>query len=56
LNDIGLYEAAGCRVAVANAHPVLREMADRIVASNDEDGVACDVERELFDEKNRLSV
>lgn len=40
LNDLGLFAAAGQRVAVANAHPDLKAMADRVVASHDEDGVA----------------
>jgi 5-amino-6-(5-phospho-D-ribitylamino)uracil phosphatase len=48
LNDIGLFEAAGTRVAVANAHVTLRDMADRIVGSNAEDGVAEDIRRQLF--------
>jgi len=40
LNDLGLFAAAGQRVAVANAHPDLKAMADRVVASHDENGVA----------------
>ncbi|WP_409343011.1 HAD hydrolase family protein [Paenibacillus sp. MBLB4367] len=40
LNDIGLFEAAGTRIAVANAQEKLKQMADRVVESNDEDGVA----------------
>lgn len=40
LNDVGLFEAAGTRIAVANAQERLKQMADRIVESNDEDGVA----------------
>ncbi len=39
-NDIGLLRMAGIGFAVANASPECREAADRIVASNDEDGVA----------------
>lgn len=55
LNDTGLFEAAGRKVAVANAHPVLLGQADRVAASNDEDGVACDLERELFRGSSGLS-
>jgi 5-amino-6-(5-phospho-D-ribitylamino)uracil phosphatase len=40
LNDTGLFEAAGCRVAVENAHPALIRMADAVIPSNNEDGVA----------------
>jgi hydroxymethylpyrimidine pyrophosphatase-like HAD family hydrolase len=35
------------RVAVANAHPALREAADEITLSNDEDGVAVYLDRLL---------
>jgi hydroxymethylpyrimidine pyrophosphatase-like HAD family hydrolase len=34
---------------VANASPVLKEAADEITASNDEDGVAIVIERILTD-------
>lgn len=40
LNDVGLFTAAGYRVAPANAHPRLLALADHIALSNDEDGVA----------------
>ena len=39
-NDRGLLKYAGIGFAVANASAECREAADRIVASNDEDGVA----------------
>jgi Cof subfamily protein (haloacid dehalogenase superfamily) len=40
-NDIPMFRWAGFgRVAVANAHPALRALADEVTASNDEDGVA----------------
>jgi 5-amino-6-(5-phospho-D-ribitylamino)uracil phosphatase len=48
LNDLGLFEAAGCRVAVANAHPDLLKLAHRTTASNDEDGVARYIESEML--------
>lgn len=44
LNDLGLYEAAGRRIAVANARPELRARADRVIESCDADGVARYVE------------
>lgn len=46
-NDLHLITWAGLGVAVANAHPVLREAADEITASNDDDGVALVIERLL---------
>lgn len=39
-NDLGMIEWAGLGVAVHNAHPIVRQAADYITASNDEDGVA----------------
>lgn len=40
-NDIPMFEWAGWRrVAVANAHPRLRALADEVTLTNDEDGVA----------------
>lgn len=44
-NDIPLLGLAGHAVAVANAHPALRAVADEIAPSNDADGVASVVER-----------
>lgn len=38
-NDITMIEAAGLGVAMANAQPLVRESADYITKSNDEDGV-----------------
>jgi hydroxymethylpyrimidine pyrophosphatase-like HAD family hydrolase len=39
-NDLAMLEWAGVGHAVANAHPSVRAVADRVVPSNDEDGVA----------------
>jgi Cof subfamily protein (haloacid dehalogenase superfamily) len=39
-NDFPLLEAAGLKVAMGNAHPELKEIADITVPSNEEDGVA----------------
>jgi Cof subfamily protein (haloacid dehalogenase superfamily) len=43
--DIDMLKLVGVPVAVANAHPTLKEVAKYIVASNDEDGVAEAIER-----------
>lgn len=39
-NDVEMIEAVGIGVAVANAKPVVLAVADRVVATNKEDGVA----------------
>ena len=39
-NDWPMLEAAGIGVAMENGAPFLKERADRIAASNREDGVA----------------
>jgi Cof subfamily protein (haloacid dehalogenase superfamily) len=40
-NDLPMFRWAGfARIAVANAHPQLRALADEITLTNDEDGVA----------------
>ncbi|HWJ61200.1 MAG TPA: HAD family hydrolase [Acidimicrobiales bacterium] len=46
-NDLALIRWAGLGVAVGNAHPALREVADEVTATNDEDGVALVIERIL---------
>lgn len=44
-NDLSMIKYAGLGVAMANAQPVVRENADYITLSNDEDGVAAIVEK-----------
>jgi len=39
-NDREMLQAAGLGVAMANAEPEIRAVADRIIPSNDEDGIA----------------
>lgn len=46
-NDIGLVAACGHGVAMGNAVAELKQIADEITSSNDEDGVAIVVERLL---------
>jgi Cof subfamily protein (haloacid dehalogenase superfamily) len=46
-NDIELLRWAGLGVAVANADPRVKEVADEVTASNDDDGVALVIERLL---------
>jgi len=40
LNDIGLFEAGGMKVAVQNAQETILKLADHIIESNEQDGVA----------------
>ncbi|MGW2346039.1 HAD family hydrolase [Streptomyces sp. NPDC001661] len=46
-NDVPMFAWAGRGVAVANAHPELKAVADEVTSSNEEDGVAVVVERLL---------
>lgn len=45
LNDIDMIRAAGFGVAMANAVPEIRDAADYITLSNDQDGVAAVIEK-----------
>jgi HAD superfamily hydrolase (TIGR01484 family) len=44
-NDLEMLRWAGHGVAMGNAHPVLREVADEVTATNAEDGLALVLER-----------
>jgi Cof subfamily protein (haloacid dehalogenase superfamily) len=44
-NDLPMLAWAGHSVAVGNAHPAVRAVADDVTATNDEDGVAAYLER-----------
>lgn len=46
-NDVDMLAWAGHGVAMDNAHPVTKQAADEITSSNDDDGVAVVLEREL---------
>ena len=39
-NDLAVLRWAGRAIAVANAHPAVKAIADEVTASNDDDGVA----------------
>ena len=47
-NDLPLLAWAGRSVAMGNAHPAVREIADEVALTNDEDGVAVYLEK-LFE-------
>ena len=40
MNDLSMFEQVGYKVAVDNAIDIVKENADEITLSNDEDGVA----------------
>ena len=44
-NDVHLLREVGFGVSMANAQPQVKEAADYITASNDEDGVARVIEK-----------
>lgn len=46
-NDQPMFEMAGYRIAMANAAPILKEMAEFVTLSNDEDGVAVGIQHLL---------
>ena len=50
-NDLTMIRYAGTGVAVSNAMPVLKEAADIITGSNDEDGAAAAVREVLEKQK-----
>lgn len=52
LNDLGMFGAAGTRIAVADAHEQIIQLADRIVATSNEDAVA----RYIAVERSRLTI
>lgn len=48
LNDGGLFEAAGKKLAVSNSHAEILKLADEVIASNNEDGVAKHIEEAVL--------
>lgn len=47
-NDLSMIQYAGLGVAMSNAQPIIKEAADYITLSNEEDGVAAVVEKFVF--------
>lgn len=44
-NDLSILKAAGLGVAMGNALPEIKAQADAVTCTNDEDGVACAIEK-----------
>ena len=49
-NDISMFECAGLKIAMENAEEHLKEKADFITASNNDDGVAKAIQKFVFNE------
>lgn len=47
INDEGLFEAGGTRIAVRNAHESIQRLADHIIDSNELDGVARYIQQQM---------
>ncbi len=45
MNDYDMLQTVGLSVAMSNGHPEVKEMADYVTVTNDEDGVAKAIER-----------
>ena len=50
INDLSMFEQVGYKVAVDNAIDIVKENADEIILSNDENGVAVFLDRLLKDQ------
>ena len=48
-NDLTMIETAGLGVAMENAQPLVREKADFITKSNDDDGVLYVIDQFMLD-------
>lgn len=46
-NDLSMFEEVGYKVAMGNAIDIVKQKADEITLSNDEDGVAVFLEKLL---------
>lgn len=53
LNDVTMFENSGCNIAVSNSEVQLLKLADIITLSNEEDGVAHWLNKNILFEKNK---
>lgn len=51
-NDISMFECAGLKIAMENAEEFLKEKADFITASNNDNGVAKAIQKFIFNEED----
>lgn len=54
-NDLSMIKYAGLGVAMSNAQEVVKEHADKVTKSNEEDGVAHIIEEYLIEDNRRLA-
>ncbi len=52
LNDLKLIQSAGLGIAMGNANDKLKQVADKVTTSNEEDGVAKAIKKYLFEEQD----
>ena len=50
-NDISMFECAGLKIAMENAEKYLKEKADFVTTSNNENGVAKAIQKFIFNEE-----
>lgn len=55
-NDLSMFEQSGYSIAVENADKILKENADYVTLSNDEDGVAHVLELIIKKGKENINV
>lgn len=53
-NDLSMFEQVGYKVAVDNAIDIVKQKADEITLSNDEDGVAVFLDKILKEQEQKL--
>jgi hydroxymethylpyrimidine pyrophosphatase-like HAD family hydrolase len=53
-NDFPLLEAAGLKIAMENGHSEIKEIADFVVPSHENDGVAYLIDRLLENKEARI--
>ena len=51
LNDMGMLDLVGCGVAMGNATPELKDAADLVIGSNDENGLAMAIQEWIADSR-----
>lgn len=56
LNDKGIYDISDEFYAVANAHPEIQNMANAVIASNTDDGVAKYIEQLMLQEEDEWRI
>ena len=53
-NDLSMIKYAGIGVAMENAQEIVKESADYVTKSNDDDGIVHVIEKFIFNEKKAV--